>query len=99
MCGTCSNKNGMKLMLLRSMHRQQSGRTEFTLEELSSVLAHQALGSPHLSILGFEGGFHGQTIRLLSCSNTRYIQGPPGVDIPSLARPAPLPTGRQCGRE
>lgn len=84
MCGTCSNENGIKLMFMRYMHKQRNGRTEFTNEELSSVLTHEAPGSPRLSILSFKGGFHGRTLGLLSCSNSRPIQG---VDIPSMAWP------------
>jgi len=84
MCGTCSNENGIKMMFMRYMHRQRSGRTEFTTEEMDTVLKHQAPGSPKLSILAFKGAFHGRTIGLLSCSNSRPMQG---VDIPSLAWP------------
>jgi len=84
MCGTCSNENGIKLMFMRYMHKLRDGRTDFTKEELDSVLVHQAPGSPKLSILSFKGCFHGRTIGLLSCSNSRPIQG---VDIPSLPWP------------
>jgi len=84
MCGTCANENGLKLVFQRYMHRQRGGRTEFTAEELNSVLRHEAPGSPSTCILGFKGGFHGRTVGLLSCSNSRPIQG---VDIPSLAWP------------
>jgi len=84
MCGTCSNENGIKLMFMRYMHKRRHGRTEFTEEELASVLVHQAPGSPRLSILSFKGAFHGRTVGLLSCSNSRPIQG---VDIPSLSWP------------
>jgi len=84
MCGTCSNENGIKMMFMRYMHNQRNGRTEFTTEEMETVLKHQAPGSPKLSILAFKGAFHGRTVGLLSCSNSRPIQG---VDIPSLAWP------------
>jgi len=84
MCGTCSNENGIKLMFMRYMHKRRNGRTEFTSEELKTVLEHQAPGSPKLSILSFKGCFHGRTVGLLSCSNSRPIQG---VDIPSLNWP------------
>lgn len=84
MCGTCSNENGIKLMFMRYMHKQRQGRTEFTPEELSTVLKHEAPGSPRLSILSFKGAFHGRTVGLLSCSNSRPMQG---VDIPSLNWP------------
>merc|ERR1712212_1410235 len=84
MCGTCSNENGIKMMFMRYMHKRRGGRTEFTAEELSTVLKHEAPGSPKLSILSFKGAFHGRTVGLLSCSNSRPIQG---VDIPSLNWP------------
>merc|ERR1719340_445693 len=84
MCGTCSNENGIKLMFMRYMHKRRGGRTEFTPEELNTVLKHEAPGSPRLSILSFKGAFHGRTVGLLSCSNSRPIQG---VDIPSLNWP------------
>lgn len=84
MCGTCANENGIKMMFMRYMHRQRNGRAEFNAEELSSVLKHEAPGSPKLSILAFKGGFHGRSVGLLSCSNSRPIQG---VDIPTLAWP------------
>jgi len=84
MCGTCSNENGIKMIFMRYMHEQRGGRTAFNEEELSSTLKHQAPGSPSLSMLSFSNGFHGRTIGLLSCSNSRPIQG---VDIPSLPWP------------
>jgi len=84
MCGTCANENGIKMIFMRYMQQQRGGRTEFTQQELNSVLKHQAPGSPKLSMLSFSNGFHGRTIGLLSCSNSRPIQG---VDIPSLPWP------------
>jgi len=84
MCGTCSNENGIKLMFMKYMHDQRGGRTEFTQEELNTTLKHQGPGSPKLSILSFSNGFHGRTLGLLSCSNSRPIQG---VDIPTMPFP------------
>jgi len=84
MCGTCANENGIKMVFMRYMHKQRGGRTEFTQEELNSVLKHQAPGVPKLSMLSFTNGFHGRTVGLLSCSNSRPIQG---VDIPALPWP------------
>jgi len=84
MCGTCSNENGIKMMFMRYMNNQRGGRVEFTQEELSTVLKHEAPGSPKLSILSFKGAFHGRSVGLLSCSHSRPIQG---VDIPTLNWP------------
>ena len=74
----------MNIINIRYMHKRRGGRTEFTPEELNTVLKHEAPGSPKLSILSFKGAFHGRTVGLLSCSNSRPIQG---VDIPSLNWP------------
>ena len=76
--------SGIKMIFMRYMHHQRGGRSNFTEEELSSVLKNQAPGSPSLSILSFKGCFHGRTIGLLSCSHSRPIQG---VDIPTLPWP------------
>ena len=72
------------MIFMRYMHQQRGGRSNFTEEELSTVLKNQAPGSPNLSILSFKGCFHGRTIGLLSCSHSRPIQG---VDIPTLPWP------------
>jgi len=84
MCGTCSNENAIKMMFMTYMDKLRGGRKEFTTEELQSTMKHQAPGSPKLSILAFKGGFHGRTVGLLSCSNSRAIHG---VDIPTIAWP------------
>ena len=84
MCGTCSNENAIKLLFIKYMDKQRGGRESFTQEELDSTMANKAPGSPKLSILSFKGCFHGRTVGLLSCSNSRPIHG---VDIPTLPWP------------
>ena len=84
MCGTCSNENAIKLMFMAYMQKQRGDRVEFTQEEIDSTMKNQAPGAPKLSILAFKGGFHGRTVGLLSCSNSRPIHG---VDIPVLPWP------------
>jgi len=84
MCGTCSNENAIKLMFMKHMQKQRGGRVGFTQEELDTTMINQAPGSPKLSILSFKGCFHGRTVGLLSCSNSRPIHG---VDIPTLPWP------------
>jgi len=84
MCGTCSNENAIKLMFMKYMEKQRGGRTTFTTEELETTMSNKAPGSPQLSILSFKGCFHGRTVGLLSCSNSRPIHG---VDIPTLPWP------------
>ena len=84
MCGTCSNENAIKLMFMKYMDKQRDGRIDFTQEELETTMRHEAPGSPKLSVLAFKGGFHGRTVGLLSCSNSRAIHG---IDIPTIAWP------------
>ena len=84
MCGTCSNENAIKLMFMHYMTKQRDGRIDFTQEEMKSTMTNSTPGSPKLSILSFKGGFHGRTVGLLSCSNSRPIHG---VDIPTLPWP------------
>ena len=84
MCGTCSNENAIKLMFMDYMQKQRGERVNFTNEELQSTMKNSAPGSPKLSILSFKGCFHGRTVGLLSCSNSRPIHG---VDIPTLPWP------------
>jgi 4-aminobutyrate aminotransferase/(S)-3-amino-2-methylpropionate transaminase len=84
MCGTCSNENAIKMMFMRYMDKLRGFREGFTTDELDSTMANASPGSPKLSILAFKGGFHGRTVGLLSCSNSRAIHG---VDIPTLPWP------------
>jgi len=84
MCGTCSNENAIKLMFMRYMDKQRGGRVEFTEEELMTTMTNSAPGSPKLSVMSFKGCFHGRTVGLLSCSNSRPIHG---IDIPTLPWP------------
>ena len=75
---------------MRYMDKLRGGRADFTQEELNSTMVHKEPGSPKLSVLSFKGGFHGRTIGLLSCSNSRAIHG---VDIPTIPWPkADFPT-------
>merc|ERR1711981_309467 len=84
MCGTCSNENAIKMMFMKYMQKQRGNRLEFNSEEIESTMLNQSPGSPKLSILAFRGSFHGRTVGLLSCSNSRPIHG---VDIPTLPWP------------
>jgi len=84
MCGTCSNENAIKMMFMKHMQKQRGNRLDFNAEEIETTMLNKAPGSPKLSILAFKGGFHGRTVGLLSCSNSRPIHG---VDIPTLPWP------------
>ena len=45
----------MKLLFMKYAERERGGRTEFTEEELASVMTGQAPGTPNMSIISFHG--------------------------------------------
>ncbi|KAF1790097.1 P-loop containing nucleoside triphosphate hydrolase [Phytophthora cactorum] len=57
--------------------------------ELETSMTHQLPGTPNLSILSFQGGFHG---RLLGCLSTTHSKAIHKVDVPAFDWPvAPFP--------
>jgi 4-aminobutyrate aminotransferase/(S)-3-amino-2-methylpropionate transaminase len=78
MCGSCSNENAFKMMHFAYMDRVRGGR-DFNQEEMNSCMINQAPGAPHLSILGFDGGFHGRTPGTLTCTHSKPIHK---LDVP-----------------
>lgn len=87
-CGSSANENAYKAVFMRYQHRARGGNPP-SAEELSSCMLNEAPGSPHLSILSFEGGFHGRTFGCLSTTRSKAIHK---LDIPALPWPvAPFP--------
>jgi len=84
MCGTCSNENAMKLIFMKYAEKERGGRLDFTPEELSSAMAGKQPGIPKMSIISFEGSFHGRTIGCLSVTHSKPIHL---IDIPLLGWP------------
>jgi len=78
MCGSCSNENAFKMMYFKYMEKVRGGR-DFTEEEMVSCMTNQAPGTPQLSILSFDGGFHGRTAAVLSCTHSKAIHK---LDVP-----------------
>ena len=78
MCGSCSNENSFKMMYFKYMEKMRGGR-DFNEEELTSCMVNQAPGTPRLSILSFDGGFHGRTAAALSCTHSKAIHK---LDVP-----------------
>ncbi|KAJ7383326.1 hypothetical protein OS493_028872 [Desmophyllum pertusum] len=60
-CGTCSVENAFKLTFM-NYKSQQRGDPEPSMQDLDSCMKNQAPGTPPLTILGFEKGFHGRTL-------------------------------------
>ncbi|KOB67610.1 4-aminobutyrate aminotransferase, partial [Operophtera brumata] len=89
MCGSCSNENAYKAVFMRYRTTQRGGATTFTPEELESCMLNQAPGSPNMSILSFEGSFHGRTFGALSTTRSKPIHK---LDCPAFDWPvAPFP--------
>ncbi|XP_047509831.1 4-aminobutyrate aminotransferase, mitochondrial [Pieris napi] len=89
MCGSCSNENAYKTVMMWYRNKQRGGNVDFTPEELATCMLNQQPGSPNLSILSFKGGFHGRTFGALSTTRSKSIHK---LDCPAFDWPvAPFP--------
>ncbi|KAJ0180511.1 hypothetical protein K1T71_003915 [Dendrolimus kikuchii] len=89
MCGSCSNENAYKAVMIWFRTKQRGGSLDFTPEELNSCMVNQPPGSPDLTILSFEGGFHGRTFGALTTTRSKPIHK---LDCPAFDWPvAPFP--------
>lgn len=82
-CGSCSVENALKAAFFRYRELQRGGAPPSP-EELHSTLYNQEPGSPHLSALSFDGGFHGRTMGALSCTHSKAIHK---LDVPAFDWP------------
>ncbi|RLN45146.1 hypothetical protein BBJ29_007503 [Phytophthora kernoviae] len=88
MCGSCSNENAYKAAFMWFQTKLRGGKPPSE-EELESCMTHQLPGTPNLSILSFQGGFHG---RLMGCLSTTHSKAIHKVDVPAFDWPvAPFP--------
>ncbi|KAF5292602.1 hypothetical protein FQA39_LY13935 [Lamprigera yunnana] len=83
MCGSCSNENAFKNAFI-AYRRKERGEKHFSREELESCMINQPPGSPNLSILSFQGAFHGRTLGSLSTTHSKAIHK---VDVPAYDWP------------
>lgn len=83
MCGSCSNENAYKAVFIWYQTKLRGGLPP-SASDLESSMANQAPGAPNLSILSFQGGFHG---RLLGCLSTTHSKAIHKVDIPAFEWP------------
>lgn len=97
LCGSSANENVFKAAFFRkrALQRSKAGRsaTDFSEEELSSVMQNQLPGSANdLVMLSFSGGFHGRTMGALSCTRSKAVHK---IDVPAFDFPvAPFPSLR-----
>ncbi|KAI9915001.1 hypothetical protein PsorP6_007762 [Peronosclerospora sorghi] len=88
MCGSCSNENAYKAVFMWFQSKQRGGRPPSE-HDLETSMTHQLPGTPNLSILSFQGGFHG---RLMGCLSTTHSKAIHKVDVPAFDWPvAPFP--------
>jgi len=94
LCGSSANENVFKAVFFwaRAKERAAQGRgpAEFSEEELKSCMDNQAPGCTNeLSIMSFQGGFHGRTLGALTCTHSKSIHK---IDVPAFDWPtAPFP--------
>lgn len=82
-CGSCSVENALKTAFMAYREYQRGGKPASE-EEMRTTLINQSPGSPVLSVISFNGGFHGRTLGALSCTHSKAIHK---LDIPSFDWP------------
>lgn len=82
-CGSCSVENALKAAFFRYRDLQRGGAPP-TAEELASTMYNKSPGSPSLSAMSFDGGFHGRTLGALSCTHSKAIHK---LDVPAFDWP------------
>ncbi|XP_060571459.1 4-aminobutyrate aminotransferase, mitochondrial-like [Ruditapes philippinarum] len=77
-CGACSVEHGLKAIFIKYMNDQRSGEAP-SMEEMDSCRVNKAPGSPPLTILSFDNGFHGRTMGALACTHSKWLHK---LDLP-----------------
>ncbi|KAL3078767.1 hypothetical protein niasHS_014549 [Heterodera schachtii] len=103
LCGSSANENAIKTAFIHYQTRLRGGSPP-TAQHLSSCMRNEAPGTPQLSVLGFNGSFHGRTLGMLSITRSKPIHK---VDIPAFDWPVanfprylyPLDENRQYNTE
>ncbi|XP_076818755.1 4-aminobutyrate aminotransferase, mitochondrial-like [Clavelina lepadiformis] len=90
-CGSCANENAYKSLFFWYMKKQRGEEVPADVHDIAytSCMKNQAPGSPNLSIISFDGGFHGRTIGTLSTTHSKALHK---LDVPAFDWPvAPFP--------
>lgn len=90
MAGSDANETAYKAAFMWKRRQERGGPdVDFTPEEISTTMHNQSPGSPHMSILSFNTGFHGRLFGSLSTTRSKPIHK---LDIPAFDWPqAPFP--------
>jgi len=89
-CGTAANENAFKVAFFYQMQKLRGQYVPGPgSEEFETCMENQLPGTPELSVLSFDRGFHGRTLASLTCSYTTPIHK---LDVPAFHWPkAPFP--------
>ncbi|CAA93517.1 putative 4-aminobutyrate aminotransferase, mitochondrial [Caenorhabditis elegans] len=83
LCGTSANENAIKTAFIWYQAQRRGGLGPDALH-LESCMNQQKPGTPNLSVMGFEGAFHGRSLCMLSVTRSKPIHK---VDIPAFDWP------------
>ncbi|KAI1725017.1 aminotransferase class-III domain-containing protein [Ditylenchus destructor] len=83
LCGTSANENALKTAFIQYQTKKRGGKSP-TQQDLDSCMVQRKPGTPSLSVLGFEGAFHGRSLAMLSVTRSKAIHK---VDIPAFDWP------------
>lgn len=83
MDGSGANENALKAAFIHYQTAKRGGKPP-TSDDLHSCINQQLPGTPHLSVLGFQGAFHGRSLTMLSVTRSKPIHK---VDIPAFDWP------------
>jgi 4-aminobutyrate aminotransferase/(S)-3-amino-2-methylpropionate transaminase len=83
MDGTSANENAIKQAFIRYQTKKRGGKSP-TEEDLKSCMNQKLPGTPNLTVMGFQGSFHGRSLAMLSVTRSKPIHK---VDIPAFNWP------------
>ncbi|CAB3406347.1 unnamed protein product [Caenorhabditis bovis] len=83
LCGSSANENAIKTAFIWYQAQRRGGKGP-SAEDLASCMEQKKPGTPTLSVMGFQGAFHGRTLCMLSVTRSKGIHK---VDIPAFDWP------------
>jgi 4-aminobutyrate aminotransferase/(S)-3-amino-2-methylpropionate transaminase len=83
MDGTSANENAVKQAFINYMTKKRGGKPPQP-ADLDSCMNQELPGTPNLSVLGFQGAFHGRSHAMLSVTRSKPVHK---VDIPAFDWP------------
>ncbi|KAK0398485.1 hypothetical protein QR680_002614 [Steinernema hermaphroditum] len=82
LCGTSANENALKTAFIYYQTKKRGGPPRP--QDLESCMTQNPPGTPNLSVLSFNGAFHGRSLAMLSVTRSKPVHK---VDIPALDWP------------